>query len=349
MSDFKLKGAPLSANINFMDINKHKEQAKEVHREADAFDNFKSYNHQISMLFSDLPKDHRFWTVDGMPLHNLHELYDAFETMPDTVYQHHVTGDRNDFATWVSNVYHDEDLAYKLHKAKNRLAAKRAIEDRIEELISVGEKHTTEDSFFKALIKKLSKQNQKLEAELNAKKQWILKKEHEMEGWEAKNIEHEKKLYEKYALMEAEEKKLYDKFQHLQSQEAQLTKALADEKKQIAQQQKELEDEQKKIHSEHEKIAEEQKALESHKQDIKTQRDERVKQVMSQRNRHIYERVDELLGYASACIYNHNFKEARDTMSKVKYYYNTLPHEDPHKKEIYKKIMLLRKQLTESL
>jgi len=350
MTNFKLKGAPLSANIDFMDIHKGK-KLKNHHtdRPLDAFDHFKNFQHKVGTLFSDLAKDHQFWTIDGTPLHNLHELYDAFDTMTDDTYQHHVTGDKNDFATWISNVYHDEDLAYKLHRAKNRQQSKRAIEDRIEELINVGEQHATEDSFFKALVKKLSKHNQKLESALIAKKQWILKKEKEMGIWESKNLEQEKRVFEKHQQMEMQEKDLYKKFQGLQTQENKLNTALVKEKKEIEKQSEELKNQQKQIMQEQHIIQKEKHQLDNRKDDIRLKRALRVKHVMSQKNKHIYERVDELLSYAAACVFNRNYKEARDTMSKVKYYYNTLPNEDPHKKDVYKKIIQLRKQITETV
>jgi len=356
MSEFRIAPKPLNANPAFMDIHKDKHSHKHTEKEqiSDAFDAFKSYKKNIEMLFSDLPKEHQFWIVDGTPLHNLHELYAALDRMADETFEHHVTGDKNDFASWVSNVYHDEELAYKLHRARHKTQAKRAIEDRIEELINVGEEHTKEDSFFQALIKKLSKQNKKLEAELTAKKQWILKKEKELEAWESKNIEHERHLHDKYKALEHEEQSIYAKFKRLQTQEDELNHALQEEKKQIEEQNRKLAQEKQKFEHEHQHLEQEKQAVEHEKDalsrrkiEIREHREIRVKQALSEKHKHIYQRIDELLSYATASVMNKNYTEARDTMSRVKYYYNSLPNEDPYKKDVYKKIINLRKHLSE--
>ncbi len=68
-----------------------------------------------------------FWTVDGQILQNLLELRDALNRMPDEVFFHHVTPDRNDFANWVNEVLMDAEVSTKLRKAKKPSAATSAV------------------------------------------------------------------------------------------------------------------------------------------------------------------------------------------------------------------------------
>ncbi len=60
-----------------------------------------------------------FVLVTGVPLKNLKELANAFETMNDWVFDHHVNGSRNDFADWVKNVLKEPELAKDLKLTKN--------------------------------------------------------------------------------------------------------------------------------------------------------------------------------------------------------------------------------------
>lgn len=64
--------------------------------------------------------DCRFYLADGRQLGNLLELADALENMDETLFSQHVDQYRNDFAKWVYDVFHDEELAIKLGNSKSR-------------------------------------------------------------------------------------------------------------------------------------------------------------------------------------------------------------------------------------
>lgn len=59
-----------------------------------------------------------FWMNDGSIVSNLCELAEAFGTMSATIYAHHVTKDRNDFADWIEGVLLDAELAKSIRSAK---------------------------------------------------------------------------------------------------------------------------------------------------------------------------------------------------------------------------------------
>ncbi len=71
--------------------------------------------------------EHSFWTTDGQIFNSLMALYDALAKMDKSVYLHHVTKDRHDFAQWVEVVLRDLECAADLRKAKTPTSAKSAI------------------------------------------------------------------------------------------------------------------------------------------------------------------------------------------------------------------------------
>ncbi len=75
--------------------------------------------------------DKYFYLRNGGVIKNAHELKDTLPNMEDELYGHHVTNDRNDFATWVKDVFDDHILAAKIRKAKTRHHAARQIRKKL--------------------------------------------------------------------------------------------------------------------------------------------------------------------------------------------------------------------------
>jgi len=69
-----------------------------------------------------------FWVNNGPVLKDLYELRDALKNMSDDTFVHHVSGDKNDFATWVEHVIQDAELAQKLLKCKTSASMFKAVE-----------------------------------------------------------------------------------------------------------------------------------------------------------------------------------------------------------------------------
>lgn len=65
-----------------------------------------------------------FWLSDGSILNSLVALRDALKGMKKAVYDHHVTGNKNDFAEWVSVVLSDRECSDDLRNAKTPAAAR---------------------------------------------------------------------------------------------------------------------------------------------------------------------------------------------------------------------------------
>jgi hypothetical protein len=61
-----------------------------------------------------------FVLADGRKLSSLLDLKTALHTMPDTVFSHHVTSIKNDFASWVRGSLGDSDLANQMGPIRDK-------------------------------------------------------------------------------------------------------------------------------------------------------------------------------------------------------------------------------------
>ncbi|MFH2020140.1 MAG: DUF5752 family protein [archaeon] len=59
-----------------------------------------------------------FILVTGVPVKNLKELANSFESMNDWVFNHHVNESRNDFAAWMHDILSEEELAQEISLIK---------------------------------------------------------------------------------------------------------------------------------------------------------------------------------------------------------------------------------------
>ena len=78
-------------------------------------------------VLGEAPEEHHFVVADGRKLKNIIELADALETMSEEIFRHHANEFRNDFSTWVKDVFYDHSLAEDISRAKNRLETQIAV------------------------------------------------------------------------------------------------------------------------------------------------------------------------------------------------------------------------------
>jgi hypothetical protein len=69
---------------------------------------------------TDAPQTSFFVLCNGKPVKNIKELADVMEEIEDTIFNYHVTPDKNDFATWIKDVFKDIELAEKLAGVKDK-------------------------------------------------------------------------------------------------------------------------------------------------------------------------------------------------------------------------------------
>ncbi|MBI2652046.1 hypothetical protein HYX00_01155 [Candidatus Woesearchaeota archaeon] len=72
-----------------------------------------------------------FWSNDGQIIKNLAELPHALKRMKRQTFSYHVNKEKNDFATWVRDVFGDVDLADKLNKKLNKAYAIQIVKSRL--------------------------------------------------------------------------------------------------------------------------------------------------------------------------------------------------------------------------
>jgi hypothetical protein len=68
----------------------------------------------------DAPDASYFVLCNGKPVKNIKELADVMEELEDQIFNHHVTSDKNDFATWIKDIFKDIELAEKLAGVKDK-------------------------------------------------------------------------------------------------------------------------------------------------------------------------------------------------------------------------------------
>ncbi len=79
-----------------------------------------------------VPEDKWFVLCNGEKISSLEKLLEKAGSMPEHVYSHHVSPEKNDFAAWVKDVFHEKELAKKLSSAKTRKDFKIALKNHLE-------------------------------------------------------------------------------------------------------------------------------------------------------------------------------------------------------------------------
>ncbi|MBW2992132.1 hypothetical protein KY345_02850 [Candidatus Woesearchaeota archaeon] len=98
----------------------------------------KGYRHEIKVVkksgkpakvvlkkqvLGQAPEEKVFYLKDGRKLKNILELTEAFESMSEDVFRHHVNEMRNDFSSWVGDVLDDKELAEDIKDIRDRTDA----------------------------------------------------------------------------------------------------------------------------------------------------------------------------------------------------------------------------------
>ena len=72
-------------------------------------------------VYGEAPEKYHFVLKDGKKIKNLKELAESLSTMGDDVFHHHVNSFRNDFSSWVNDVFNEKTLAEELKHMNNKL------------------------------------------------------------------------------------------------------------------------------------------------------------------------------------------------------------------------------------
>jgi len=89
---------------------------------------------QAQKFLEAAPEGSEFITADGKGVTTLSEISSSLKDMNEDVYAHHVNSSKNDFATWVGDIFGDYELGKILKKSKSKSAASKAAESHINAL-----------------------------------------------------------------------------------------------------------------------------------------------------------------------------------------------------------------------
>ncbi|MFH0875849.1 MAG: DUF5752 family protein [archaeon] len=78
----------------------------------------KSSKTEVKKALKDALPEHYFILVTGVPIKNIKELMNSFDTMNEWVFNHHVNSERNDFTNWISEVFEEKELADEIRGIK---------------------------------------------------------------------------------------------------------------------------------------------------------------------------------------------------------------------------------------
>ncbi len=89
-------------------------------------------------VYGSAPEEQHFKIVNGQRAKDLKELLQVMQQMDEQVFQHHVNETKNDFSTWINDVFKNEQLAGEVRKARTRMEAEvtlqRFVNHRLERL-----------------------------------------------------------------------------------------------------------------------------------------------------------------------------------------------------------------------
>jgi len=73
-------------------------------------------------------ENQHFFLHDGRRLKNLAELLDVLNYIDVLVFNHHVNENKNDFSTWIRDVFQDNELADKVKKTRSINGMKKVLQ-----------------------------------------------------------------------------------------------------------------------------------------------------------------------------------------------------------------------------
>ncbi len=72
------------------------------------------------IVYQNCPGDKEFVLANGSRLRNLFELSEELAQMNEDVFNHHVTKEKNDFASWVEHVFSEKKLAEHFRQSSSK-------------------------------------------------------------------------------------------------------------------------------------------------------------------------------------------------------------------------------------
>ena len=84
-----------------------------------------------NQILGEAPQECEFYLSDGRRLKSVYELIDALESMSDEIFKEHVNSAKNDFSSWIKDVFKEPNIAKDLKKIQNRIETQKALMKRL--------------------------------------------------------------------------------------------------------------------------------------------------------------------------------------------------------------------------
>ncbi len=78
-------------------------------------------------VLGEAPQEYHFVLNDGRRLKSIYDLIDSLEDMANDTFDHHVSEMKNDFATWVNDIFDEKSLSKELKKIHEKLETQRTL------------------------------------------------------------------------------------------------------------------------------------------------------------------------------------------------------------------------------
>lgn len=85
----------------------------------------------VARVLGDAFYDKRFFCHDGCVAQNLQQLADCLSHINEDIFYHHANEAKNDFASWVRDVFGDDKLARDLSRAADHKEAAKLVKERV--------------------------------------------------------------------------------------------------------------------------------------------------------------------------------------------------------------------------
>ncbi len=92
-------------------------------------------------VIGEAPIEYHFVLNDGNKLKSIQDLAASLEDMGEEVFRHHVNDFKNDFATWVEDIFKEENLGKEIRKARSRIETRiKVLQKIVDDVVKEGRK-----------------------------------------------------------------------------------------------------------------------------------------------------------------------------------------------------------------
>ena len=111
--------------------------AKKEIKKVEILPKLKTEKHE---LYVEITPEKQFALCDGRIIKDLKQLAELLKNIDDDVFYHHVNEFKNDFATWINDVFKDENLAEEIGEIKDKIEMRAEIYKHLFDNLNVSSK-----------------------------------------------------------------------------------------------------------------------------------------------------------------------------------------------------------------